>query len=463
MDEKLIASIVKTVMKTIDASDAVNTSVNRGVFETMEEAIENSYLAQKKYLCKNLEYRKHIINAIRSKLYPLIEEMSKRAVEETKMGRVEDKMNKNKLVLDKTPSVENLSTDVFTGDDGLTLVELSPFGVIGAVTPVTNPTETIMCNTIGMLAAGNSVVFSPHPKAMEVCNWLIGLINEAIVEAGGINNLVTSIVKSDIKEVDYMMSHPKVAMLCVTGGMPVVKKALSSGKKTIGAGAGNPPVIVDETANIEQAANDIVAGASLDNNMPCVAEKVVLVVDTVADYLIFNMEKNNAFKLTKKEDIDKLNSIVIDNKGRVNRDLVGKNAKFILDKANIACDFDPRLIILETDKNHLFAVEELMMPILPIVRTVDFDEALCWALELEHGCRHTAIMHSKHIDRLTLAPKMLQTTIFVKNAPSFAGLGLGGEGYTSFTLASSTGDGVTSAKNFARVRRCILKGAFSIR
>ena len=225
----------------------------------------------------------------------------------------------------------------------------------------------------------------------------------------------------------------------------------------------NPPVIVDETADIEQAAADIVAGASLDNNMPCIAEKEVLAVDSIFDYLMFNMEKNNAFKISKKEDMIKLEKALINPDGTVNKKFVGKDAKYILDTLGIECSYDPRLIIMETHKEHPFAVEELMMPVLPLIRCKDFDEALELAVKLENGCRHTAAMHSKHIDRLTIAPRRLQTTIFVKNAPSYAGIGLGGEGYTSFTLASSTGDGITSTITFTRKRRCVLKNGLFVR
>lgn len=466
-DNRLIESIVKEVIKNIGSNNIETLSKNKasnrlGIFDDMENAIEQAYIAQKKYMEKNLETRRKIIEAIKNKLKPLVKEMSEMTVSESKMGRVEDKINKNNLVLEKTPGVEDLSTGVFTGDDGLALVELSPFGVIGAITPVTNATETIICNTIGMLAAGNSVVFCTHPNAINVSNWLISKINEAIIEVCQIVNLVTSVSKSSIEEADYMMQHKKINLLSITGGIPVVIKAMKSGKPVIGAGAGNPPVIVDETANIEEAARDIVLGASLDNNMPCIAEKEVLVVDEVCDYLIFNMEKNNAFKITKKEDMEKLKKTVLTEKG-INKEFVGKDAKYILDKAGIECNYIPRLIIAETDKNHPFAVEELMMPILPIIRCADFDTALEYALELEHGFRHTAMMHSKNVDRLTIAPKKLQTTIFVKNAPSYAGIGFGGEGYTSFTLASSTGGGITSARSFARIRRCFLKGGFSIK
>ncbi len=461
MEQKELNSMVKKIVSNIMLNNP--TTGANGVFTSMNEAVEEAYKAQQNYKNYALEQRRQIVEGIRSGLRPYIEECAKRGVDESKMGRYEDKINKNTLVLDKTPGVEDLSTSAFTGDNGLTLVELSPFGVIGSITPVTNPTETIICNSLGMLAGGNAVVFSPHPSAIETSVWLVKLINRLASEAGAPPNLVTTVDKATLESVDEMMSHPKINMLCITGGTPIVKKGLSSGKKTIGAGAGNPPVIVDETADIEQAAKDIFNGASFDNNMPCIAEKVVLVVEAVADYLLFCLEKENIFKVTDPEDLKKLEKTILNEKGAAHKDFVGKNALHILQQAGVSCGYDPRLIIVETSKEHLFAVEELMMPVLPIVRCKDFDEALENAVVLENNLRHSAMMHSKNVDRLTEAARRIQTTIFVKNAPSYSGIGFGGEGYTTFTIAGPTGEGLTSARSFVRTRRCVLKNGFYIR
>ncbi len=463
MDAKDIEQVVKSVVSAITSQSHIASPSTIGVFSHMSDAIEHAYIAQKSFKETSLEQRRQLINCFREKSRAIVKEMAERAVEESKMGRVEDKILKNLLVIDKTPGVEDLSTGVFTGDNGLTLVELSPFGVIGSITPVTNPTETILCNAIGMLAAGNTVVFSPHPSAIKTSVWYIELLNKWAVELGFPPNIIATVDKTSMEAVDCLMSHPKVSMLCITGGTPAVLKGLKSGKKTIGAGAGNPPVIVDETADIEAAAKHIFNGASFDNNMPCIAEKVILAVDEIADYLMFAFEKQNIFKVTKPEHLSLLEKTVITNDGHINKDCVGKNASYILEKAGIPCDYDPRLIVAETDEEHIFAVEELMMPLIPFVRCKNFDDALEKAICLEGERRHTAMMHSKNIDRLTIAAKALQTTIFVKNAPSYSGIGFEGEGYTTFTIAGPTGEGLVSAKDFARVRRCVLKNGFSIR
>lgn len=467
IDTNSIEYIVKKVMDQIDFAEETGTPVvdgKDGVFQTMDAAIEAAWEAQREYMKMPLAMRRKMIEAMREVMLKKenVETICSMIVEESGMGNYEHKLIKHRLATTNTPGVEDLVTEAWTGDDGCTLVEYSPFGVIGAITPTTNPNETIICNSIGMLAAGNAVVFSPHPKSLKTSFLCIKLLNEAIASVGGPRNLIVTCSNPSIEEANKMMVHPKVRMLVATGGPGVVKAVLSSGKKAIGAGAGNPPALVDETADIEKAAKDIVDGCTFDNNLPCIAEKEVVVVDQVADYLIFNMKKNGAYEITDKKVMDDLADMVCP-EGRLSRDFVGKSAKYIAKAAGIDVPEDTRVLICETSKDHLLAQEELMMPILPIVRVADVDEGIDVACELEHGNRHTAIMHSKNVDKLTEMAKRIQTTIFVKNGPSYAGIGVGGEGYSTFTIAGPTGEGLTSAKSFARKRRCVLVGGFDIR
>ena len=291
IDERVVASIVNAVLGRLDdvSSPAAEAGGgNWGIFESMNDAVEAAAAAQKKYINCTMHDRAAYVQAIRDVVLKQenLEYISRQSAEETGMGNYEHKLIKNRLAATKTPGIEDLTTDAMSGDDGLTLVEYSPFGVIGAITPTTNPTETIICNSIGMLAAGNSVVFSPHPRAKNVSLHLIRLINRALAEAGAPANLVVTVSQPSIENTNAMMSHPMVRMLVATGGPGIVKTVLSSGKKAIGAGAGNPPVVVDETANIEKAGKDIIDGCCFDNNLPCIAEKEVIVVDSAADYLI---------------------------------------------------------------------------------------------------------------------------------------------------------------------------------
>lgn len=462
MDE-IVALIMKELKKTdIKAGCQSCESPKNGVFSSMDEAIAAAKKAQEILFSSRLEMREKIVASIREVMKDYVMELAELGVKETGMGRAADKVLKHQVTIEKTPGVEDLRAFAFSGDDGLTVMELSPYGVIGAITPSTNPSETIICNSIGMISAGNSVVFAPHPGAKRTSIKTVEIINEAVRKAGGPENLVVTIAEPSIENTNKMMENPDIKMLVATGGPGVVKSVMSSGKKAIGAGAGNPPVLVDETADIEKAARDIVAGCSFDNNLPCIAEKEVVAVDSITDYLIFEMQKNGAYLIKDKSVIDRLVAMVLKN-GSPNRAYVGKDASYILKDLGINVGDEIRVIITETDKDHPFAVEELLMPILPIIRVKNALEGIEVSKKLEHGLRHTAMIHSKNIDILTKYARDMETTILVKNGPSFAGIGVGGEGHTTFTIAGPTGEGLTSAKSFARNRRCVLVGGLSIK
>lgn len=435
-----------------------------GVFETMDAAIEASDKAWHEYLNHSMADRDKYVTTLREIFTEpeMLEHLSKEAVAQSGMGNVHDKIQKNRAAALKSPGIEDLTTEALSGDDGLTLIEYSPFGVIGAITPTTNPSETIICNSIGMLAAGDTVVFSPHPRCKKLSVEMVQMINQALVNVGAPLNLVTMVREPSIEATNAMMSHPKVRMLVATGGPGIVNAVLSSGKKAIGAGPGNPPAVVDETADIEKAAADIINGHTFDNNLPCIAEKEVIAVDSIADLLIFNMQKNGAYLLKDEALIQKLVELVTNGSKPVT-DYVGKSAKYILEKLGVTVSDDVRTILIEAKEDHPFVQIELMMPILPVVRVANVDEAIDMAVRVEHGNRHSAMMHSKNVDKLTKMGKLIQTTIFVKNGPSYAGLGLGGMGIATFTIAGPTGEGLTSAKSFCRKRKCVLVGGFDIR
>ena len=460
VDEKYISEIVANVVGSMQKK--ASEPKQKGVFDTMSEALEAVAKAYEEFKGYTVAQREKMISKIRELILEEADVMAQLGVEETGMGRVADKVIKHQLVANKTPGTEDLKPSVITGDDGLTLIEQGAFGVIGSITPSTNPSETVLCNSMGMIAGGNAVVFNPHPHACKTANYAVDLVNRAIQEAGGPENLVVSVKNPTMKSSDEMVKSPLVKMLVATGGPGVVKMLLSSGKKAIGAGAGNPPVIVDETADIKKAGADIVKGASFDNNLPCIAEKECFVVSSVADELIQSMLENGAY-MVKGDDIDKLVKVALvekDGKLVINKKMVGRDAgKFL--KA-IGIDADPRLIICETDFDHPFVQTELMMPILAIVRVDNIDRAIEYGVKAEAGRRHSAHIHSKNIDNLTRFAREVETTIFVKNAPSYAGIGAGGEGYTTFTIAGPTGEGLTAAHSFTRARRCVMADGLHI-
>ena len=461
MNQQYIEQIVASVIKSIEGAPVVSAG-QHGVFDTMTDALQAVELAYKQFKNYTVEQREKMISNIRKLTLEEAEIMAKMGVEETGMGRVEDKIIKHQLVANKTPGTEDLEPRVKTGDQGLTLIEMAPFGVIGSITPSTNPSETVICNAMGMIAGGNAVVFNPHPNACRVANYAVDLVNRAILAAGGPENLVVSVKKPTMDTSNEMVNSPIVKMLVATGGPGVVKMLLSSGKKAIGAGAGNPPVIVDETADIPKAARDIVLGASFDNNLPCIAEKECFAISSIADELIVNMTKNGAY-LVNAEQRDKIMEFCLVNKNGkydINKKWVGKDAGLFLKEIGI--NSDARLIICETDVDHPFVQVEMMMPILPIVRVNNIDDAIDMAVKTEHGCRHSAHIHSLNVARMTKFAREVETTIFVKNAPSYAGIGAGGEGHTTFTIAGPTGEGLTSARSFTRQRRCVLVDGFHI-
>lgn len=441
-----------------------------GIFSDMNAAIEAANSGYRAVRSMSVEQREKIIAAIRGLIRKEARIMAEMGVEETGMGRVEHKRLKHLLVADKTPGTEDIVSAAKTGDYGLTLVEMAPFGVVGAISPSTNPSETVLCNSIGMIAAGNGVVFNPHPGAIATSNYAVDLVNRASKSAGGPEVLVASMDKPTMESAAVMQSHPLIKLLVCTGGPGVVRAVLSSGKKAIGAGAGNPPVIVDDTADIEKAGKDIIDGCTFDNNLPCIAEKEVFAFSNIKDELIARMQKNGAYLISAAE-ANRLAGIVLfdvtdkktgKTKKTVNRKCVGRDADVLLAMIGIRAGGDVRCIICETDFDHPFVQEELMMPILPIVSVNGIDEAIDLAVKAEHGNRHTAHMHSKNIDHLTRFASAVETTIFVKNAPSYAGIGFGGEGHTTFTIAGPTGEGITSARSFTRQRRCVMADSFRI-
>lgn len=464
---KIITGKSSTKSNIADGKKGSVAFFQSGIFLTIDLAVEAAAIAQKQLTAMKLSQRARIIKSIRETLLENVETLSADAVSETGLGRVEDKIAKNKLVINKTPGIEDLTPMARSGDHGLSLFEPAPYGVIGAITPITNPTSTIICNTIGIIAAGNSVVFNVHPGVKNTSIKTISLINQAIKKADGPENLVTSIAEPTIVSAQQLMKHPGIRLLVVTGGGAVVKEAMNSGKRAICAGPGNPPVVVDESADIDRAGRDIVKGASFDNNIICVDEKEIIAVDSITDKLIKAMLNNGAV-LLNQDQLTRIEKVIfekINGAGKpasVNKSFIGKNVSAILSAINMSADKKIRLAVAEVNKNHPLVWTEQMMPIIPLVRVSNADEAIDFAKLAESGNFHTAVMFSRNLDNLSRMAREINTTIFVKNGPAYSGLGFGGEGYSSFSIASPTGEGLTGPRSFSRERRCVLVDHFRI-
>ena len=438
-----------------------------GVFADIESAVTAARAAYEQLDRMTLAKRMEIIAAVRAEMRNRAEELAQMAHSETGLGRWQDKLQKNLLCTEKTPGPEFLEPMTWTGDHGLTLLERAPYGVVAAITPTTNPTSTIINNAISILSAGNAAVFNVHPNAKRVSAHQIQLLNRAIVGTGGPPNLITGVAEPTIESAQQLMRHRLVRILLVTGGPGVVREAMQSGKRAICAGPGNPPVVVDESADIEKAGKEIVFGASFDNNIICTDEKEVFCVDSVADQLKAVMCKNGAYELHAHE-IRRLEKVIFAEMGapmkpgKINPAFIGKNPSVILKELGISMGEEIRLILIDVPVEHPLIWTEQMMPVMPLARVRNADEGIDLAKQAEHGFGHTASMWSRNIDHLSRMAREINVSIFVKNGPTLSGLGYHGEGYTSFSIASPTGEGLTTCRTFSRERRCTLVDHFRI-
>lgn len=438
-----------------------------GVYRTVDQAVTAARTAFEAYSEMGLERRYAIVDSIRRSMRRNAESLARMAHEETGLGRWRDKVKKNLLVTERTPGPEDLEPKTVTGDTGLMITEYAPYGVVASITPTTNPTSTIINNTIGIVSAGNAAVFNVHPNAKRVSMENIRLLHQAIVAAGGPENLVTGVAEPTLDTAHEIMNHPRVRILLVTGGPGVVQVALATNKKAITAGPGNPPVVVDETADIDRAGRDIVRGASFDNNLICTDEKEVFVVSSVADDLLRAMARHGAVVL-REHQLRKLERVIFEElgppgkPGRINRKWIGQNAGKILGEIGIAAGEEVRLVVAEVPIEHSLVWTEQMMPVMPVARVRDVNQAIELSVRAEHGFGHTASIHSENVEAITRMARAMNASIFVANGPNFAGLGAGGEGHTSFSIASPTGEGLTRPRTFSRERRMSVIGSLRI-
>jgi len=462
INEQRLQQIVEEVVRNLRgeppaAAARAAAAGTDGVFETMPEAIAAGGAAFDELRRLGFAKRGEIVAAMRVAARGRAEDMARLALAETQMGRLEHKTLKNEVAADRTPGPEDLEAAVASGEHGITLYELAPFGVILAITPSTNPTSTVISNAISMVSAGNAVVFAPHPGAKDCSLKQMQILNRAIAGAGGPPNLLTSVAEPSLRSVAEAMKDEGIDMICATGGAGVVRAALESGKKAIAAGPGNPPVIVDEAADLAKAARDIIEGAGLDNNIICTDEKQIIALHSIADDLVRELKRQGAYELSASEGA-KFDRLFLDEQGRLNRELVGRDAHVILNLIGSDGDESVRLLLCEVEEGHQLVQHEQLMPVIPLLRVRSFEQAVELAVRTEHGFRHTAVIHSSDLNRITRFGRAIGCTIFVVNAPSYAWIGVEGEGYLSMTIAGPTGEGITRARHFTRRRHVVVSG-----
>jgi aldehyde dehydrogenase len=465
IDETLVRNVVQQVLARLGTSTMpVHGNGSQqgrfGLFTDVDSAVAAASEAFDRLSGMTIDDRRRIIGHIRRISIDQCVELGTMEMEETKIGRLQHKIEKLKTLGERSPGVEFLRSEVFSGDHGLAVIEHAPFGVIGAITPVTHSLPTLTGNAVSMIAGGNTLVVNPHPSGKRVAAEGVRRFNEAIYRDLGVDNLICLITEPTLDTANAIFQHRDVNLLCVTGGPAVAKAAMQQAKRAIVAGPGNPPVVVDETADLDRAARCIIQGGAYDNNLLCIAEKEVFVVEKVFDAMMAAMERAGAVRLNARE-IEALTRAAISTVGEgqrkhdvAHKDFIGQDAAVLARAAGKNIPETVELIFGETDYSNPFVPVEQMMPFVPFVRCRDVDECIARAKEAEHGFRHTAIMHSHDVNNLTKMGRTMDTTLFVKNGPCMAGLGLGGEGYISFSIATPTGEGITTPLTFTRERRC---------
>lgn len=476
--ERLIAEIATTVIArlreqvqgpiAISPEVALKADLGHGVFSTVDEAVDAAFIAQQKVAAMSFGERKRIIDVIVRICNDRREELGRMELEETKVGRLDHKVLKltnMRFVL----GVEDMRSGARSDPSGLCIIERAPWGVIGMMLPVTHSVPTMASNAINILAAGNTAVFGPHPSGQKVARYALQLWNREIEREVGVANVLTTTRSASIEAAEQIFHHSKIALLCVTGGAAVAKAAAQSGKRVIAGGPGNPPVVVDETADLEHAAKCIIEGGSFDNNLLCIGEKEIFVVAKIADAFIGAMKRAGAYQLDAGA-IDRLTRAAFTFEGdgggcaraHVKKDLVGKDPEVLAEAAGVKIPLGTSMLFGETDANHPFVAEEQMMPFIPVVRVACIDAAIAAAVKAEHGYGHTAIIHTKNVENATRMARAMNTTLFIQNAPSAASLGVNGPGYFSHTIATPTGEGITTPMTFTRERQMVIGNALRI-
>ncbi|MSU47943.1 MAG: aldehyde dehydrogenase EutE [Opitutus sp.] len=482
IDEQALRGIVEEVMRSLGRSPIISPApsaavaaavasapavVRRGgprfgVFENVNEACAAAQDAFEQLKTKGIAGRAKVVEIVKGLCTEKAAEWGKFEFEETKIGRLEHKIEKLQIVK-LVPGVEWIKPYGLSGDHGITMEEHTPFGVVGAVLPVTHSIPTLSGNVINIVAAGNAVVFNPHPGGARSAALAVRTYNEAIFAALGIENLVCTVEKPTLESFDALTKNEFICLLCVTGGPAVVGAAMKSGKRAICAGPGNPPVLVDGTGCLKKAARDILQGGAFDNNLLCIGEKQVFVLEQYFDKFIDGLKIGGAVQLNGSQ-LAKLTAAAFTTSkdaggcshAVLNRKLVGADAAVLAQHAGTSASDSTPMLFAETDVDHAFVMEEQMMPMLPVVRVKSVEQGIEFAKKSEHGYKHSAIIHSLNVDHMTLMARALDTTLFVKNGPSVAGLGLGGEGYLSYSIATTTGEGITTPETFTRTRRCVM-------
>jgi acetaldehyde dehydrogenase/alcohol dehydrogenase len=399
--------------------------------ENLEILINKVVQAQEKYAVFTQEQVDVIFRKAAMAANDMRIPLAKAARMETGMGIVEDKVIKNNYAAeyiynryknDKTCGV--LEDDTTFGIKKIA----EPIGVIAGVVPSTNPTSTAIFKSLLALKTRNAIIFSPHPGAKKSTIMAAKIVRDAAVAAGAPEDIIGWIDDPTLELSAMLMKHPKINLILATGGPGMVKAAYSSGKPAIGVGAGNTPVIIDETADLLMAVNGILISKTFDNGMICASEQAVIAVDEVYDAVRREFTARGAYVMTAQEKEKAGKTIVID--GKLNKKIVGQRADDIAKMAGINVPKDAKVLIAECEA--VGAAEgysqEKLSPVLALYRAKDFKAAVDTADALVHygGMGHTSVIYTdeKNKDRIEYAGMRLKTARVLVNTPaSHGGIG----------------------------------------
>ncbi|MBP5233035.1 MAG: bifunctional acetaldehyde-CoA/alcohol dehydrogenase [Planctomycetes bacterium] len=354
--------------------------------------------------------------------------LAQMAVAETGMGVVEDKVIKNHFASEYIYNKYRhyRTCGVIEEDEAFGIVKVAePLGVIAGIVPTTNPTSTAIFKSLIALKTRNGIIFSPHPRARKSTIAAARVVYEAAVRAGAPENIIGWLEEPTVALSQRLMQHPDISLILATGGPGMVKAAYSSGTPAVGVGAGNTPVVIDESADIEMAVSSVLQSKTFDNGMICASEQSVTVVEPVYDAVKAEFLKRGAYILTARE-AERVGAVVqVD--GKLNAAIVGQSASAIAEMAGVKVPADAKVLIAETagvGPEYPFSREKLS-PVLGMYRAPDFAAALDNAEKLLNygGLGHTSVLFTdpNNHDRVAAFGKRMNTSRTLVNMPSSQG------------------------------------------
>ena len=355
--------------------------------------------------------------------------LAKMAVAESGMGIVEDKVIKNHFASEYIYNAykDEKTCGVLSEDDTFgTITIAEPIGIICGIVPTTNPTSTAIFKSLISLKTRNAIIFSPHPRAKEATNKAADIVLQAAIAAGAPKDLIGWIDQPSVELSNALMHHPDINLILATGGPGMVKAAYSSGKPAIGVGAGNTPVVIDETADIKRAVASVLMSKTFDNGVICASEQSVVVVDSVYDAVRERFASHGGYLLQGKE-LKAVQDIILKN-GALNAAIVGQPAAKIAELAGFTVPATTKILIGEVtnvDESEPFAHEKLS-PTLAMYRAKDFEDAVAKAEKLVAmgGIGHTSCLYTdqdNQPDRVAHFGQMMKTARILINTPASQG------------------------------------------